>query len=388
MTSNRSQNDPPAGRNPANRNARRLDEGDLWADEPGSGAAATPPPARREPAPEPPATPAPVRPAAPSRPAPARATRRSAPQAQAPLPPSEPAIADDYEYEEEDLYYDEGEPPSLLSNPYVLAALAVGGAIVLAVIVVLFFGRGDGESPAGGTTANATRTPTPTVEGDTSPTAIGLMARSIAISTVREGPALSYLELGTLPSQQDVDVVGRNEEATWFQIVFPSGTQLRGWVPDSALKLPDNVAALVDVAVPTPVTKPDVPTATTAPVVEDTPTPTATTTTTEGSPTPAGGDGPDLAVFIASDCTAGSEIKVVITNAGTEALVDEPIEVIVSNDGVAKYQQSFEAKIAVGATANLNTGVLAEPEKMEVSVVLKNLDDVDLSNNITGCTVE
>jgi hypothetical protein len=308
-------------------------------------------------------------------PAPARAARRASP-APAPAPVvEEPAEEELYE---EDAYYEEEPGPNLFNNPFVLAGVVVLGAIMLAVIVVLFFGRGGTDTPG---TADATRTPTATVvDANGSPVATGLAARSIAVATVREGPALSYLELGTLPKDQDVDIVGRNEEATWYQIVFPFGTQLKGWVPDSALNLPDNVTSVVDVTQPTPVTRPELPTSTPVPEVVDTPTPVPTAPTT---PT-----GADIAVVISSDCTSGSEISVTISNNGTQELSSEPIEVVVSNDGIVQYQRSFEADMAVGASASLDTGVPAEPSQMAVSVVLSNLDDINASNNISGCTVQ
>jgi hypothetical protein len=279
-----------------------------------------------------------------------------------------------YDEDDDDYYEDE---PSLLGNPYFLAAVAVAGAILLAVAVVFLFGRDDDSgSGTGGTTANATRTPAATAGSGTG--ASGLLARSIAISTVREGPALSQLELGTLPADQDVDVVGRNEDATWFQIVFPAGTALRGWVPESALRLPDNVAAVVGVVEATPVPRPEVPepTATEPPAVEETATPTGEQ------------EGPDLAVSIASDCAPGSEIVIAISNAGTEELVGELIEVIVSNNSIVQYQQPFQADMAVGAGAQLNTGVEARAPEMSVVVLLKELDDVDPTNNGDSCAVQ
>ena len=360
MTSDRTEDGPPQGRTQRGRGTRRLDQGDLWggADESaGATPAPSPRPARR------------VRQAAPAAPQPPPA--RSEPVAARPAPAV--PVYDD-EDDEDDDYWEDPEA-SLLGNPYVLAAVAVAGAIVLAVIVVFFFGRGDGDSATPGAGAGTTATPTAT---GTNPTnTIGLPARSIAIATVREGPALSHLELGTLPANQDVDVVGRNEEATWFLIVFPPSTELRGWVPETALRLPDDVSAVVDVVEATPAPRPDLPdpTATTEAPAEVTP-------TVEGDR-----EGPDIAVAITSDCEPGSEIAVAITNVGTEELDNALIEVIVSNNSIVEYQRPFQAQIPLGATADLGTGVPARAPEMAVIVRLTELDDVDPSNNSASCDV-
>ena len=353
----------PQARAPSGR--RRVDEGDLWADDIDS-RPRTPAPQRRT-RPQQSATPAAASPPPPAPPAPAQ--RR-----QAAAPPPAPAAPDyDYDEEEDDEEYYEDAEPSLLGNPYVLAAIAVLGAIVLAVIVVLFFGGG-GNSDSPGTTAQSTGTPRPTVEGDNQPNVTGLAARSIAIATVREGPALGYLELGLLQSEQDVDVVGRNEDATWFQIVFPAGTQLTGWVPETALRLPDDVTSQVPVNEPTPVTRPDLPTSTTAPVVDET-------------PTPSGEGGVDLAVVIVSDCSPGSPMTISVSNAGSETLEEEPIQVSVSNDGTLQFQQSYQADMDPGASAQLTLEIPASPPQMAVSVVLTEAEDADPSNNIASCSV-
>ena len=370
MTTEPPQNGPPGGRPPGNRRNRRFDEGDLWADGPETPPAADRPAVRRR-------EPARARPPRPVAPAPRVPDAvQPQPQAQQPLESRQtPAPAGfEYEEDEEDEYYEDDEP-SPLSNPYVLAGIAVAGAIVLAVIVVLFFGRGDGDTQSPGTTANATRTPTATAD-DASPSTRGLAARSIAIATVREGPALSHLELGLLQASQDVDVVGRNEEGPWFLIVFPPGTQLTGWVPETALRLPDDVEDVVAVVEATPAPRPDIPdpTATTPPEAEET-------------PTPGGDDGPDLAVTIVSDCAAGTEMVVAISYTGAEALDAEPIQVIVSNDGEVESQRAYQADMDPGAGTELPTGVNASPPQMAVSVLLTELDDIDPSNNIASCSV-
>src|SRR5262245_58651310 len=101
-----------------------------------------------------------------------------------------------------------------LRNPYVLAGIAVFGAIVLAMLVVFVFG-GHGSSTAG-SQANgvsvAALTPVP---------GRGIAAKSIATATVRSGPGLEYDAIAELARNQDVEVIGRNADSTWYAIYYP-----------------------------------------------------------------------------------------------------------------------------------------------------------------------
>ena len=164
-------------------------------------------------------------------------------------------------YEEYEAYddYDEAEY-SMLRNPYILAALAVAGAIILAVVFVVAFSEGENAPPSFGGVVADTPTPQP---GELP----GVQAKVIAIAAIREGPGLEFFELGLLRQGQQVSVVGRNEDSSWYQVVF-AGTNLKGWVPDSALRLPDGADGAIEVVVFTPIPKPS--------VEQPTPTPAAT----------------------------------------------------------------------------------------------------------------
>src|SRR5690606_9036044 len=98
--------------------------------------------------------------------------------------------------------------------------------------------------------------------------------------------------------------------------------------------------------------------------------------------------GPDLAVSIASNCEAGSDMVIAISNEGTEDLEDALIEVIVANNSIVQYQQPFQARVPVGGGAQLNTGVPAQAPQMSVVVRLQELDDVNPSNNGASCEVQ
>ena len=197
---------------------------------------------------------------------------------------------DDDEYDQNDGYY-EPQRESLLRNPYVLAAIAVVGAILMAVVVVVMAGGGGG----GGNAAMSTPNPlTPQVPG-------AATVDSISTATVRDGPGTEYNALGVLSRGQKVSVTGRDAEGKWFQIVFPQNSTSRGWAPASALKVADiNVQALSVVTVtprPTPVLPTPIPRPTEAAVA------TATATAT-GTAAP----GPDLAVSM--NCAAGAPVMV------------------------------------------------------------------------------
>jgi hypothetical protein len=297
-------------------------------------------------------------------------------------PFAEPDVFDDdytdEEYEDDygEGYYYRQDEMSLLRNPYVLAGLAVAMAIILAVAVVFLFGRG-GNNGGGN---NGVTVQTPTVPAGNNGGAVpgGLGVKSIATATVREGPSLDYLELGLLRANQDVQVVGRNQDSSWYQIVYPRDSQLRGWVPKSALSIPETAAAGLTVVTVTPIDRPTV-------IV-----PTATPRPAEPSATPDATEAPnqraDIGVVIASDCAPNSNISLQITNAGNVP-IEHNVQVIVSNNGVVKYDEVFAAKIAPGQAAGLNTGIKAEAPSMSATVILQGLQDVSAGNNIASCAV-
>jgi hypothetical protein len=262
--------------------------------------------------------------------------------------------------------YDEAEY-SMLRNPYVLAALAVAGAIILAVVFVIAFSNGDGGGGigGGGVTSN---TPTP-LPGDQP----GVQAEVIAIAAIREGPGLDFFELGLLSKGQHVTVVGRNDDASWYQIIF-AGSDLRGWVPDSALRLPEDSDDLVEVVVFTPVPRPSV----------EQPTPTPAVTPTEEALGP-----PDISVEVLGNvCPTSGVLNVALRNVGDVDITGREVVVTISTPDGVLQEQTLALTLGVGQIVPINTGLEVEPPRTMVAVVfIDEPQDVDPSNNVVTCVV-
>lgn len=268
---------------------------------------------------------------------------------------------------EEEYYEDD----SLLRNPYVLAGLAVAVAVFLAAVVVVVFGGG-GDAGNGGVI----------IDPLTPEAARGVAARSIAQATVREGPGTEYAAIGTLRSGLDVEVVGRNGASSWFQIYFPVKTNLRGWVPETALRFPEeNLGAIPVVAVtPIPRTQPPQPTLPPEPTATETPTPTAT-----GTASPA----PDLAVSVLNNnCAAGTDFIVTIRNAGATKIEGRQVTITVTKQGGIVATQSVAVTLEPGAGANFNTGQKVEAPRTSAKVdLLGTPQESNTANNTVDCVV-
>jgi hypothetical protein len=288
----------------------------------------------------------------------------------------------DYEYEPES----EGG----LRNPYILAGLAVGAAVVLAVMVVVLFGSSGDSGPSGGDSQDPSLVVdslTPQPGSNTS--GRGILAKTIAASTVREGPGTDFAQIAPLPTGQEVEVAGRNGDSSWFQIYYPQGSQLKGWVPGTAVRLTnENIASLAVVAntpvarvtVVRPTEQPSAPAVT--PSITPTPAPSATAT-------PQGG-GVDVAVaFQNPTCLPGSQLSIVIRNAGTVALT-RSAQVVVSNASGVVSTQSFGVDLPAGSAMTLLTGVAAQAPRMTAQITLlpaaNQPPDGNAGNNTAECT--
>jgi hypothetical protein len=360
---------PPVQPTPA------ADQGDLWADP----APASQPAGPSEPSPDyaeagldafiadlpPPdeagdqvVTPAPVR---------APGARRRATAATSLAARPEPDIEDVYDYD--DAYYEDDADYSMLRNPYVLAGLAVAIAIVAAVFVVVLFGSGgdSGGGFSGGVINNNSQTPQPSDDGR-------IKARAVAITAVREGPGREYFEIGLVRTGNEVSLVGRTADATWYEIIYP-GSNLAGWVPASSLKLPDNAETLVKVATFTPIPKPS--------VVQ----PTAALSTP--TPTEQALGAPDLELAtLGGQCQANQPITLALRNVGSVPVNGRQVNVIVSTQSGVASQNTISVTLAPGQVMPVPTGQVAQPPRTTVSIVFVSTpQDSNPANNVVVCTV-
>jgi ABC-type branched-subunit amino acid transport system substrate-binding protein len=108
----------------------------------------------------------------------------------------------------------------------------------------------------------ATRQPSPTLDG-----VVGIVRTATA--TVRTGPGTNYPAIGSLRRNEQVRLIGANNNFTWFVIMF---RQQQAWVAASTLRVVGNARELPLVAAPpTPIPSPTLPptlTPTAAPIAD------------------------------------------------------------------------------------------------------------------------
>jgi hypothetical protein len=253
----------------------------------------------------------------------------------------------------------------------------VSGAIALAVVVVFMFG-GSGSDSTNANTDGLLIDPLTPGPGR------GIQARSVATATVREGPGLEYVAIGELSRNQDIEVVGRNEESSWYKIYFPPGSSLEGWVPASALRLPANSATIPITAV-TPIPRPTIPVPTAPPAPTEGPTATATPT---AMGTPAGGS--DL-VALEGVCGVGFRLLIRVANQGPAPIENRILSVLLQRtDGSQLASSAQSVSIPAGGQIPIDTGYTLDPTVSRVTVTVDpfgTLGDPNPGNNRVDCVV-
>jgi len=232
--------------------------------------------------------------------------------------------------------------PSLLRNPLVLGGLAIALAVAAAIVVAVLLSDDQGETvivtpPPQTSTPGSTPTRTPALLE-------GMAGRALSILTVRAGPAVGYISLGTAPRDAELDVVGKNEEGSWLEISYPPRSRLTGWVAADGVELEGSLASL-PVATPESLVLPAVPTYPPGAFVEE---------ETDLTPTPETSALPDL---VLSDAyLSQGDLVVTISNQGT-ADAAAPIDVaIYSGDGSTLLRMALlREALPAGTSTDLDT---------------------------------
>lgn len=165
-----------------------------------------------------------------------------------------------------------GDVAALLQNRIILFGLGVLVVLLLLTVVLVVVGDGDDG------TASIARPNTPGANATEVAPLVGLPGRLRSTATMRNGPGATYTILGTIPEGALVPVIGRNEDSTWLQVLYPANSQLRGWVNATVLDVNGDLTELVLAG---PGTGPQIPLPTSFPFITP-------EFPTEGTPTPFG----------------------------------------------------------------------------------------------------
>jgi hypothetical protein len=265
----------------------------------------------------------------------------------------------------------ENKSESFLRNPFVLGLVGIAGAFLVSAFLVLVVVRPGGKTSVDNGPAAQTQTPT---------ARSGLLARSITAAAIRNGPGLDYPTVSQMANNQDVEVIGRNADASWFSVFYPPGSQVSGWVPKAALGITGSPAVLpVTSSTPTPTAAP---TSTASPEVTATPTETATPTAT---PTPAAAYHLSLTT-VAGTCRMGQHLLVSVRNAGPAPLENAAIPLLVqSPQGNQIFFGTLTTTIQPGQAMNIDTTYVVQ---QSVTVILdpqQTLGDANSQDHRVDC---
>jgi uncharacterized protein YraI len=77
-------------------------------------------------------------------------------------------------------------------------------------------------------------------------------AITAGVLNVRRGPGTKYPVIGQLQQNDVVEIVGKNADSSWLQIVYPTGTIGRGWISASYAQVRGSPAFIPVVETPPP----------------------------------------------------------------------------------------------------------------------------------------
>jgi len=263
---------------------------------------------------------------------------------------------------------------SFLRSPIILGGLAVVLIALIAVVVlgVLGGGNGDGGGPA--TKTAGTSSPKQTESSD------HLTGKAKSTINVRSDPGNAFQALGVLRNGAEVEIVAKSADGEWFQIVYPSGSNLRGWVLAESLEVTGDLSGL---GVATPEHIP-VPVAPTSPAVTQSATPTPSNLTPTPSPTPPV-PLPDL--VISGTVISGGKLVITVTDQGLGPLTSATVAVSVfdlAGTGLLGSGSAGPLTLTPGASIDIKTDYAIQPTPVQLLVIVDpqgTIPETDDTNN-------
>jgi uncharacterized protein YraI len=265
---------------------------------------------------------------------------------------------------------------SFLRSPIILGGLVVVLIALIAVVALGVLGGGNGGDNGGSATKTAgTSSPKQTASSD------HLTGKATATVNVRSDPGNAFQALGVLKNGTEVEIVAKSEDGEWFQIVYPSGSNLRGWVLAESLEVTGDLSGL---GVATPEHIP-VPVAPTSPAVTQAPTtPTPLELTPTPSPTPLA-PLPDL--VIGGTLISGGKLVATVTNQGPGPLTSATVAVSVfdlAGTGLLGSGSAGPLTLTPGASIDVKTDYAIPASPVQLLVIVDpqgTIPETDDTNN-------
>lgn len=265
---------------------------------------------------------------------------------------------------------------SFLRSPIILGGLAVVLIALVAVVVLGVPGGGGGGGDRDGTATGTAGTSSPkqTESSD------HLTGKAKSTVNVRSDPGNAFQALGVLRNGTEVEIVAKSEDGKWFQIVYPSGSNLRGWVLAESLEVTGDLSGL-GVATPENIPVPVVPT---SPAVTPTTTPTPSNLTPTPSPTPPI-PLPDL--VISGTVISGGKLVITVTNQGLGPLTSATVAVSVfdlAGTGLLGSGSAGPLTLTPGASIDVKTNYAIPASPVQLLVIVDpqgTIPETDDTNN-------
>ena len=272
----------------------------------------------------------------------------------------------------------------MLKHPVILAGFLVVSLLGLVAGALTFADRGGHSPSSGDALARQAAQPSAVASAE----AVGAPgAQTLRTAAVRTTPGDGAPVLGTLPKDTQVDVDGRSSDSKWLRIVFPRGSDVRGWVDATSIDPAATLASLPVRGGEASVRAPAQPTKATqsgqAGQSESASIRTSNTTSASAAAAtvpPAAGL-PDLVVSGGSN--DNGRISATVKNIGAGAAQGTVVVTVLSNSGQTLATTSAPISLKPGQSAQIPTGYAAAGAARMVLAVNRGgaIVESNMSNN-------